>query len=201
MIPRSILLLSIFCFPLVASAIGNFKPTASELRLLPEYCKPRATGWGDDIKDPRVKRWYAIFGGDWRHLHHYCKGLDHINKGNSLIANRIFHYNRAIGEFAYCLRRAESGEYKSILLPLLYTKTGDAYVGLDNKPVAERYYRKSINKSPKSISAYKRLVTLLIRSNRFKEAKLTNDQGLNRFSKNKFFKRKRAKIEKGLAPE
>jgi tetratricopeptide (TPR) repeat protein len=201
MILRSILLLSIFCFPLITSAIGSFKPTASELRLLPEYCKPRATGWGDDIKDPRVKRWYAIFGGDWRHMHHYCKGLNHINKGNSLVDNRIFHYKTAISEFAYCIRQAKSEGYKSVLLPLLYTKTGDAYANLDNKPIAERYYRKSINKFPKYLSAYKRLVTLLIRSNRFKEAKIINDQGLDKFSKSKFFKRKEPKIEKGLTPE
>jgi tetratricopeptide (TPR) repeat protein len=201
MLLRSALMLCILCFPLIVFSIGDFKPTSEELNLLPEYCKPRATGWGDDIKDPRVKRWYTIFGEDWRHMHHYCKGLYHINQGNRPIDKKMFHFHSAIRELSYSLRRAEPRGKKSILLPLLYTKIGDAYVGLGDKVKAETYYRKSIVKVPQHSSAYKRLVTLLIRSSRYKEAKIINDQGLQLFKKNKFFRRKEPSIEKALKIE
>ncbi len=201
MILRVVFLLSIFCFPIASQAIGNFKPSEAELRLLPKFCSLRATRWGNDIKDPRIQPWYAIYGSDWIHMHHYCKGLDHINKGNGLGAHRVFQYKTAINELSYSLRRAEPRGKESVILPKIYTKIGEAYEGLGNKVSAESFYRKSIHTFPKYLSAYKRLVNMLIRSNRFNEAKVINDKGILLFAKSKFFPRKKQIIEKGLAPE
>ncbi len=191
----------LFFFSLDTLAIGNFKPTEAQLRLLPEYCKPRATGWGNDPKDPRTKRWFRIFGNDYTHMHHYCDGLKDINEGNRETdpVTRGRYFIHAIQELSYVERNAGKGETKFKLMPELYVKKGDAYVGMGDIPNAERYYHKSIREYPSYSRSYMMLINLLMRLERFEDANEINELALKQVKKTKFFKKKKKVIDNALA--
>lgn len=201
MILRGCCLCVLFLFSLDTLAIGNFKPTEAQLRTLPEYCKPRATGWGNDPRDPRTKRWFKIFGNDYTHMHHYCDGLKDINEGNRATdkVKRGRYFIHAVQELSYVERNAGKGGTKFKLLPQLYAKMGEAYSGYGDIPNAERYYRKSIREYPKYSRSYMMYINLLIRAERYQDAKEINDLALKQVKKTKFFKNKEKEIDSALA--
>ncbi len=63
-----------------AIAIGKFKPSPAELRMLPAYCGPRAQPWGNGGSRPEVRRWFQVFWRDYVHMHHYCLALLSLRK-------------------------------------------------------------------------------------------------------------------------
>jgi len=98
----------LFLFYEHSLAIGNFKPTQSELAALPPFCKPRAEAYGNQNDHPEVKHWHEVFGPDWIHMHHYCAGLNAIN-ASYRSANRQEKDNnlrKAIGEFTYTINNS-----------------------------------------------------------------------------------------------
>lgn len=135
-----------------ADAIGTFNPTEAELALLPPYCLSRAYQWGTD--HPEVRRWRAVFGEDYIHMHHYCQGLLYLMRGDisPLDSHEAhFNYKKAVGNLEYMEDRASPG---FSLMPELYLKKGQALSRMGESREAVAAFRKSIKLKPDYVPAY-----------------------------------------------
>lgn len=86
----------------LAEPLLPFAPTAAELKSLPAACVTRLTG-DDAMKD----RWVQKIGwNNFLHLHHYCFGLNFINRAKFTIdkKNKRYYLDQAVGNFAYVLK-------------------------------------------------------------------------------------------------
>lgn len=99
-------------------------PDASEIALLPVYCQAKFS------KDRNTQRlWAQRMGEGWIDLHHYCYGLNFINRANMEFqkSERTFNLVQARAEFDYVLRnwsanyplRAEAESNKAMVEMLL----------------------------------------------------------------------------------
>jgi len=75
-------------------------PSAAEMALLPEYCKVRAT---DNHQSPEFQSWMQRIGPQFIDLHHYCAGLNYINRYQYRVSdkNRGYYLGRAVPEIDY----------------------------------------------------------------------------------------------------
>ena len=189
----------LFSVPPAVQAVGAFRPTEAELQLLPSYCRPKAAA--NTGNSATVKRWFRVFGPDYKHMHHYCRGLVSISRGDTTFsgsesegAQRKHHYQTAISEFTATADQYATKTFK--LLPELFVKRGDAYSRLHDDASAEVDYLTAYNRYPKYPVAYMKLVDLYLKQGRIGEAKAINDAALERFNKKKAFIRRADKIKK-----
>ena len=112
-----------------AIAIGKFKPSPGELRMLPAYCGPRAQPWGNDGSRPEVRRWLQVFGRDYMHMHHYCLALLSLRKASVQIDPRMRRatYEVARRNLIYMEKNVSRG---FVLWPELKLLLAEAYRGL-----------------------------------------------------------------------
>ncbi|HAN56200.1 MAG TPA: hypothetical protein DCQ77_08455 [Betaproteobacteria bacterium] len=99
-----------------------FAPSASELAVLPPFCKAKLSA------DPSDDAAYsASIGPDWLHIHHYCFGLNFANRYFQDFGNRVAQADdlkEAINNYDYVLEhatpdfwmRAEIGTQKARIL-------------------------------------------------------------------------------------
>ena len=99
-----------------------FAPSASELAVLPPFCKAKLSA------DPSDDAPYAAsIGPDWLHIHHYCFGLNFANRYFQDFGNRVAQADdlkEAINNYDYVLEhatpdfwmRAEIGTQKARIL-------------------------------------------------------------------------------------
>ena len=115
-----------------AGAIGKFKATPAELRLLPAYCAPRAQPWGNDSSRPEVRRWFQVFGKDYVHMHHYCLAMLKLRRA-PMIADareRRAAYVVARNNLLYMEKNVSRG---FLLWPELKVLLAEAYRGLGDR--------------------------------------------------------------------
>jgi tetratricopeptide (TPR) repeat protein len=199
---RKICFTFVFLLPLVAH--GRFNPTEEELSLLPSYCRQKVGNpKGNDPN--KVQHWYATFGKDYRHMHHYCEGLVSIIRGDKITGNtllqkrdRKFKYRLAIQEFDATEGFYATPNFK--LLPELYVKRGDAHGKLGDKVKQEIDYLNAYNKFPNYSVSYTKLVDLYLKQGRVEKAKSVNDAALEKFGKKKKFIRRAEKIKNAGDP-
>lgn len=82
---------------------SGMRPTDSELMALPPYCQARIRG-----DDSARKVWAQRIGPkNFSHLHHYCFGLNYMNRALSEFDTdeRRRIYRRAVQQFDYVLKR------------------------------------------------------------------------------------------------
>ena len=105
-----------------AASAAPFAPSASELAVLPPFCKAKLSA------DPSDDAPYAAsIGPDWLHIHHYCFGLNFANRYYQDFGNRVAQADdlkEAINNYDYVLEhatpdfwmRAEIGTQKARIL-------------------------------------------------------------------------------------
>ena len=105
-----------------AASAAPFAPSASELAVLPPFCKAKLSA------DPSDDAPYAAsIGPDWLHIHHYCFGLNFANRYFQDFGNRVAQADdlkEGINNYDYVLEhatpdfwmRAEIGTQKARLL-------------------------------------------------------------------------------------
>jgi tetratricopeptide (TPR) repeat protein len=160
--------------------------TTGELALLPEWCidsqdGPYGSPEGADYmnRSPRARQWVGLMGGDFWHMHHYCRGLRNmmrLRSGNAmrpelrtgLIENTIAEFNYVIGN---------CGE-KMPLLPEVYLKLGEVFLMQENLPSAQTAFERSRELKPDYWPAYDRWIQVLIRLKRWETARELTLEGL-----------------------
>ncbi len=86
----------------LAEGLLPYAVTSAELKLLPQACSAR---FGEDKAAKGF--WEQKIGRDnFLHLHHYCFGLNFINRAKFAIdkKNKVYYLNLAVGNFDYVLR-------------------------------------------------------------------------------------------------
>lgn len=177
-------------FFLLCPMITNAVPSSEkELAMLPPYCKARIKGGADEAF------WKAKFGpSGWGHLHHYCSGLNQINKANLATSTekRNEYLQGAINGFEYQLKH---GKPDFILLPELHTLRGDSYFRLGDPSSAITEYNKAIKVNPKYTKSYIGLSKVFANMGKNKQASDIIKQGLKQKPNSRSLKRQLKKVE------
>lgn len=92
----------------VPAAQAAWAPTAAEMAALPAYCGARFNEGSEAFKT-----WRSTVGGDFIHIHHYCAGLNFLNRsyGMSSTKDRQGTLGGALREFDYVLTHASPEFY------------------------------------------------------------------------------------------
>lgn len=160
--------------PAQAQARLPWVPTDSEMASLPPYCKVKLKS---PPNSPEYAAWSATLGKDFLHTHHYCAGINFLNRS---YAARTKQDKRSI------LRDAETNlqymvshaEPTYSLMPDVYLNLGVVY-SLSNQPVqAITHFNKAIELNPRLPRAYAGLADYYLSTKQKAKALETVTEGL-----------------------
>ncbi|HMH17980.1 MAG TPA: hypothetical protein VK572_07500 [Burkholderiales bacterium] len=143
--------------PMCVEAEQHFFNNPREMFLLPEYCKYtqdfRANVPGGN-NPGEIQRWTTLMGPVFIHMHHYCYGLQAINRATFLSPapeDRRHNLGVSVIEFDYVIERAPQDFG---LLPEIFTKKGESLLQMDSvgKGIAE--LQRAIDMKPDYWQAY-----------------------------------------------
>lgn len=98
------LLAMLFTIP---SAMAGWAPTPAEMAALPPYCAARF-----DEGTEAFKSWRSTMGDDFIHIHHYCAGLNFLNRARAQAASKAGGtLGAVVREFDYVLTHASPDFY------------------------------------------------------------------------------------------
>ncbi len=151
---------------------------------LPEWCKytmelPSSAEEKGAYGDPRGAPWVKEFGKHrFMHLHHYCRGLDHLYEGARVVNDeerRDFLFREAATECTYVLDRTDDS---FVLKPEIYYKKGMALMA-HGKPVeAVENFTAALQIRPNYEPAYVSLSQFFERAGDRAEARRLIEEGL-----------------------
>lgn len=132
------------------SSLLPMGPSAAEMALLPEYCKVRAT---DNYQSPEFQSWMQRIGPQFIDLHHYCAGLNYINRYQYRVSdkNRGYYLGRAVPEIDYVAKNMRPD------FPLageIYFNRGIALQLMRKDAQAIADFFRAIELDPKQVRAY-----------------------------------------------
>ncbi|MBW8371327.1 MAG: hypothetical protein K0M66_10190 [Thiobacillus sp.] len=82
-------------------------PSKAGLAALPPYCEARKNAGSESFRS-----WRSSMGGDFNHIHHYCNGLDLLNRARGSYSSKNSEMLSAVvREFDYVLSHASPGFY------------------------------------------------------------------------------------------
>lgn len=76
------LILGLAGFALAQPAVADWKPSPAEMAMLPPYCAARF-----DERSEAFKSWKSSMGQDFIHVHHYCAGLNFVNRARGMASS------------------------------------------------------------------------------------------------------------------
>jgi len=133
-----------------ANAVEPWAPTDSEMASLPPYCKARMkSGQGS----PEYKMWEGTLGKDFLHTHHYCAGINFINRyyRSRSQQDKRLNLNNAQNNLQYMVSNADPG-YS--LMPDVYLNLGVVYSLTSQTAQAITHFNKAIELNPRQPKAY-----------------------------------------------
>lgn len=188
------LLLAACCFgPAISHAYDPSWPRESELPLLPPYCKAKLF---DKPDSPEYASWEATLGTGFEHTHHYCAGLNFVNRANRTFGNKSDQAQlliQSINEFNYVLKHAPQ---TYVLMPEILLQKGKALVRLQKKGEAIQEFQNAISLNADYPAAYAALSDQYKDMGNSAEAKKTLQQGLARLPDSKLLLRRLNEIDK-----
>ncbi len=172
-------------------------PTASELSMLPPFCKARS----QYAAPGEAERWRSIMGyKNWTHMHHYCQDLNLIRRAE-LTTNREAR-NGMLNDAKGSLYRFDAAvEPGFALRGEVHYNIGRAANMLGNKGEAIGAYQKSIQITPRYVPAYVALADLHIEAGQREEARKVVERGLAKAPKSKALLKRKAQLGKGAKDE
>lgn len=149
-----------------------------EYHLLPAYCRSQSNVEPKFYKrDGSEAKWSARLGRDFNHIHHYCWGMVSIArsyKAGLTIGARTFHMDRAIDDISFSLNGA-SPDF--VLLPEMYTRLGEALLGIRDDKNAEAAFRRAIEANPAYWPPYVWWSQRLLKQGKTREALALAEEG------------------------
>ena len=76
------LILGLAGMALAQPAAAEWKPSPAEMAMLPPYCAARF-----DERSEAFKSWKSSMGSDFIHVHHYCAGLNFVNRARGMTSS------------------------------------------------------------------------------------------------------------------
>lgn len=157
--------------------------------LLPAWCvdtqdgpfgSPSFSGVGSvgQNKSPRSERWTGLFGADFWHMHHYCRGLYAERRAlrPAIPApERVEALNRALGEYFYVINNCRP---TMPLMPEVHYRAGVLYLRKGDRALAGDAFASSRRIKPDYWPAYVRWADELIALRLFDQADTLIREGL-----------------------
>ncbi len=147
-------------------------PTDAELRLLPPYCVAKLRN------DPALTRiWAPRVGQQFTNLHHYCFGLNFVNRYlfHSRPEDKASNLNFALNEFSYMVEHLFPN---SPLAPEIYLSRGAALLYVKRDSEAIRDIMKAVELNPQLDKAYDTLAKFYVDHDQRDKALETVTEGL-----------------------
>lgn len=157
-----------------AMAAEPWAPTDAELASLPPLCKAKMKAGAGS---PEYKTWEQSLGKDWLHTHHYCAGLNFLNRYYRARRARDKGSNlkNAQGNLQYMVTHS-APTYS--LMPDVYLNLGVVY-SLSNQPAqAIAHFSKAIELNPRQPRAYNAMADYYAKIKQTARALETVSEGL-----------------------
>ena len=132
-----------------ASAVAGYSATAAELSLLPPFCQAKLS-----FNPADQKLYSGKIGPDWQHIHHYCFGLNFINRYKRSFGNKIdqqFYFQSAVGEFEYMFTHSSSTFW---MRPEMHVQKGKLLAAAKRNVEAVNEFEKALQVNPNYVEAY-----------------------------------------------
>lgn len=154
-----LLFLTAFAGPAMAVETG-LRPTAAEIMRLPTYCQAK---FNAPTSSAEWKAWRDQIGQNFIDVHHYCAGLNFVNRYWSArsASDRSFYLQRALDNFTYMVK-AEKPDF--MLSAELYSNRGEVYKLMRKPGEAIKDYNTAISRNPSFIRPYLQLADLYVAS-------------------------------------
>ena len=174
----------------------RYSPRA--VAMLPPYCRNAQiyrnyVQGGDDAE--RIKHWFAVLGGTFNDIHHYCWALTHINNANYASnlsqAQRLGLLGHAIGEIGYVVRHSPPS---FVLLPELLTKRAELRIRRGELMQAAPDLSRAIQLKPDYWPAYVALSDLAKQGGDVALARQWIEKGLAQAPDSKTLQQKQAEL-------
>lgn len=153
-------LLAAFLYSGEGSAWNSGSPTQQEIGMLPPYCQAQMHTDSQHVipKSEQQRRnehrhWQSIVGDGYGHVHHYCWGLNYINRyyRDFRAKDREGYLTAAINDFTYTITRVPN---TFPLLPEMLTTRGKTFAMMQKPGDAFKDLRKALQLKPKYERAY-----------------------------------------------
>ena len=169
-----------------AMALESGGITDAEFANLPPFCRANMkSGQGS----PDYQMWQNTLGKDFGHTHHYCTGLNSINRyyRSRNAMDKGFHLNNAAGDMSYMITHA-SPDYS--LMPDVYLNRGLVYSLMKQHGKAVADMNKAIELDPRQVKAYNVLADYYSSTNQKNKALETVTEGLRHNPETKSLQRR-----------
>jgi len=135
---------------MIDSSYADRKPNENELKLLPPYCAAR---FGESPNSAAAQSWREAFGWDYNHVHHYCMGLNLINRSYAQfrMEDKRGTLGAAVNEIDYTISHTSPG---FVLRPELHLNRGVALSLMKEEGQAIVELQKAIQLDPSLAKAY-----------------------------------------------
>ena len=157
----------------IPSAMAAWLPNPSEMAALPAYCAAKF----DERSNPEsAKMWRSTMGDGFLHIHHYCAGLNFLNKARGMSSASTKDVLIAtVREFDYVLSHADPAFY---LRAEILMNRGIALSMLRRNGEAMGNLLKAIELDPRLPRAYMSLADLYAAQKNRSKALATVTEGL-----------------------
>lgn len=149
------LMLALAGLVLAGHAAAEWKPSPAEMATLPSYCAARF-----DEKSAAFKSWRDSMGSDFMHVHHYCAGLNFVNRARGMGSSnkdRRGTLEAALRNFDYMLAHTQPD---FSLRPEILMNRGIALSMMNRTGEAVGDLLKAIEANPKQARAYMTLADM-----------------------------------------
>lgn len=164
----------------------SFRPNAAEMARLPPYCQAKFTL---PQGSPEWNAWRDRIGQNFIDLHHYCSGLNFVNRYWSARnpKDRGFYLQNALNNFNYMVRAAKPG---FALGAEVYSDRG-ALLKLMGKPgEAAKDFNQALSINPELVRPYLQLADLQVEGKETRHALETVTKGLRHVPDSKALQRR-----------
>lgn len=168
----------LFLFLAIIASPGHaadpWTPSDAEMASLPPFCKAKLN---PDSSGGEYKMWANTLGKDFEHTHHYCVGINFINRyyRSRSPQDKRFNLNNALGNLNYMVNHA-SPNYS--LMPDVYLNRGLVYSLQKQHGRAIADLQKAIELNPRQAKAYNVLADYYVSMKMQTKALETVTQGL-----------------------
>lgn len=161
-------------------------PTDPEIGVLPPLCKVKLRS---DQKSPEYQSMLDAYGPDFIHTHHYCTGLNFINRYYSARSaqEKDFDLKSAIDNFGYMITHAKPD---FSLMYDVYLNRGVVFSLLKRDAEAIADLQKAVELNPKASKSYVTLADIYTKLKQDNKALEITTEGLRQVPNSKALKRR-----------
>jgi len=161
------LAICLMAFAGTVKAWDTSRANAKELASLPTYCSEQKylapialAGSGRQLSQEQIyathKSWVDQYGDIFEHFHHYCWGLNMMNRYYRNITNRdgVFYLRSASEEFSYVIKRIPKSNTAPVHQAMIFYQRGKSYLLLNKYSLAIEDFEKSLHLDSKHADTY-----------------------------------------------